>query len=266
MARESPPKGKLQRNPNKSVDKLAQLQAGSNQFAKKVLPTGRTSSKGIPELAKELKVGATTVGKLRIINRNKDADPEISTAVDTKEITIDAGYEVQRLPKDQQAEALTRVKKQKSGFYAGRRTRKKTSSKPQPIRPGEIKFPTAEETGLPVNGSMFERDAHHRKYGRTPLHPKAIADILKHSEVLSGYVTAIQVASSDNQPSTQQLFEAVDAMLAWVPDKAKGEQWATNYAAKAAKQLARLEERLPILINRLLELQEILAARHDAQR
>jgi hypothetical protein len=134
----------------------------------------------------------------------------------------------------------------------------------EPVRPTGTPFATAEETGFPINGTMAERDAHHRKYGRTPLHPKAIADILKHSEIVTAYVAAITMASSESHPSLEVFFASVDAMEAWVPDSEKGKDWATNFAGKARKELARLKERLPLLLKRLSMLQQILQEREAA--
>jgi hypothetical protein len=245
----------------KIVDKLAACKWGGgrgNQYTGGKSPTG-----SLPNLSTKLKVGATTVGKLRIVNRNKEADPEIAEAVDKEEITIDAGYEVQRLPKEKQAEALAVAKKKTGASHTGKREKKTPSPKRlEPVRPsGILRHPTVEETGFPVNGTMAEQDAHHRKYGRTPLYPKAIADMLKASEIVSGYVGAIQMASSDSHPSLEHFFSSVDAMLAWIPDRQKGEHWGTNFAGKAKKQLSILEERLPIFLGRLSKLEEILVQR-----
>jgi hypothetical protein len=253
----------------KIVDKLATLYRGgdgSNQYQRANLPTGRLA-RTTEQLAEEVKVGATTVGKLRIVNRNKDADPAIAEAVDKEEISIDAGYEAQRLPREKQGEALGTIKK-KAGFYRGKRagTSQKRSApkRPEPVRPKGTPWNLSyEETGFPVNGTWAEQNAHQNKYGRTPVYPKAIADMMKHSQIVAPYVAAITMVSSDSHPSLEQFFASVDAMLAWVPDREKGKDWAENYAGKATKQLTLLEQRLPILLERLSRLQDILAQRKN---
>ena len=246
------------------VDKLSALKWGSNQFSKKESPFGGSSVKRLEELAKDFNVGATTVSKLRIVKCNNHAELAIAEAVKKKEITIDAGYEVQRLPKDQQAEALTKVKKKKGCFYTGKRRKTPAPKRPEPVRPTGSPFVTdPEERGFPVNGTFREKDEHFKKYGRTQIYPKVIADILEHSRIVIAYIGPITTASSDVHPSMEQFFPSLDAMLAWVPDKAKGEQWATNFAQKARKQLAELEERLPILLERLTKLQEMLNDRKE---
>jgi len=240
----------------KIVDNLAKLRRGN--------PNAPVGGFALDQLAQKMSVGATTVSKLRIVNNNQTADPAIAAAVNDEHITIDAGYEAQRLPKDQQTVALEQAKAKRAGGKCSTRIRSKAKT-PEPRRPGTLKFPTAEQTGLPVNGTMSERDAHHRKYGRTPLYPKAIADIINHSHVVSGYVAAITMAASDAHPSLEQFFGSVDAMLAWLPDKQKGgdwaHDWATNFASKARKELSRLEERLPILLERLSNLQKMIEER-----
>jgi hypothetical protein len=78
---------------------------------------------------------------------------------------------------------------------------------------------------------------------------------------VTGYIGAIQMAASDSHPSLEQFFGALDAMLAWKPDAQKGDHWAFDFAGKAKRELRRLEERIPILLERLVKIQELLKER-----
>jgi hypothetical protein len=249
------------------VARLCKLPRGGNPFDKGIALTAR-------KLAAESGVGVSTIEFAKSVIKN--GSPNVVDMVEKGEVSTQAAAEaIKGKSKEEQAgwsrEDVQREGRKKINSYPSVQKRKAASkqvAKPEPPRPGMITFPTAEETGYPVDGTFAERDEHHRKYGRTPLHPKAIADMLNHGQVVSGYVAAIQVASSDSQPSLESFFASIDAMLAWVPDHERAQQkkdanWAINFAARARNALSRLEERLPMLLERLSKLREMLEARNE---
>jgi len=125
----------------------------------------------------------------------------------------------------------------------------------------QMKFPTHEETGFPINGTLAEKDAHHKKYGRTPMHPKEVKDMLNNAAWVEAYVGAISLVTSDSHPGAEAFCSALDQMLAWVPRPEKGDDWKINFAAKATKSLALIEQRLPVALSRLTELSNALKER-----
>jgi hypothetical protein len=161
---------------------------------------------------------------------------DLATAVEKKEMSL----------KDAHKTARSRAPKKA-------RIPKQTQSRPEPI-----KFPTAEETGFPINGTMAEKDAHHKKYGRTPLHPKVVKDMLNHEASVAGYVQAILSVTNGIQPDAKTLFASLEAMSNWVPQPEKGTDYGINFAGKAKKHLALLRERLPLLVKRVSELESVL--------
>lgn len=135
---------------------------------------------------------------------------------------------------------------QKGGY--NRKKKKHRPAPPPPPVPENLplpvlKFPTAAETGFPVDGTLAEQDAHHKKYGRTPLHAQETHQMLASEARVNAYMAAIIAATNASQPGPGAFFEALDALLA--DDK---------YAGRARRQLTLLRERLPLLIERALSL------------
>ncbi len=124
-----------------------------------------------------------------------------------------------------------------------------------------MKFPSAEETGFPINGTIEQKDAHHKKYGRTPMYPKEVKDMLNNEAWVGAYTTAIISVTNDTHPEAEACCKALDEMSAWVPRPEKGTDWAINFASKAKKHLGFLEQRLPVAIDRLTKLFDALKQR-----
>ena len=124
-----------------------------------------------------------------------------------------------------------------------------------------MKFPTAEETGFPINGTLEQKFEHAKKYGRTPMHPKVVKDMLNNQAWIGDYVHALLMVTNDTHPDPQAFCSALDALLAWVPQPEKGSDYGINFAAKAKKHLALVQERLPVAIARLTELSNTLRER-----
>ena len=124
-----------------------------------------------------------------------------------------------------------------------------------------MSFPTPEETGFPINGTLEEKDAHHKKYGRTPLHPKIVKEMLDRQSLILGYVSAILVVTNETQPNAEVFCQSIDEMLAWIPKPENGPDYGINFAAKARKHLALVKERLPRAIEQLTQLSAALESR-----
>lgn len=146
-----------------------------------------------------------------------------------------------------------------------RKTVTKKSKKAEPPRFEPFRAPSAEETGFPVNGTMAEKDAHHKKYGRTPLHPKVVKDMLNHEASVAGYIQAILVITNETQPDAMTFFASLEAMSQWVAQPEKGTDWGINFAGKAKKHRALLRERLPLLVKRVEELQAMVDGSSEVQ-
>ena len=246
--------------------RLHHLARGTNQYQTKMDPVGNGTHNSVTELSKQSGVSESTIGFAKRVV--KEAAPHIVQMVDNGEVTARVAAEaINGVPKDEQAiwkkEDVQKEGRKKINAYPSNQKRKAVTKKAIPLRPPTIKFPTAEETGFPVNGTFEEKDAFYRKYGRTPLHPKEVKDMSNNANWVNGYVTAILTVSNDHHPSPEAFFGAIDAMLGWVPKPEKGVDWGINFAVKAKKQLALLAERLPLALDRLTKLSEAWKGRQE---
>jgi hypothetical protein len=141
----------------KIVDNLANLKLGSNQHVEQVgSPIGEASS-NLALLARELNVGATTVSKLRLVN--KRCIPSVKDAVDKEEIPIDAGYEIGRLPADEQPEALSKAKKgQRVASLRMRKGPKKVGPTQQEMRARRDALLSQKKGGLGLSPEEVDPD------------------------------------------------------------------------------------------------------------
>ena len=124
----------------------------------------------------------------------QDAEPHIVAMVESGAVNIRVASEaVRHTPRAvqatwTQADVERRGREVISAYPSNQpgRTEPKPKPKPKPAKRAYIdppyqpmKFPTREETGAPPPGSsLAEHDAFFEKYGRTPLHPKTVADAL----------------------------------------------------------------------------------------
>jgi hypothetical protein len=142
-----------------------------------------------------------------------------------------------------------KVRNERPSQKRGARSHKdRKNRRPDPPRP-RLQLPTPAETGLPMEGTLEERDAHHKQYGRAPVFAKEVKDRLDAEFKVNTYLQAIVSVTNPNHPDTETFFAALSALLATQPEKGK-----PDVAAKARHQLGRLRERLPIMLGRALEL------------
>ena len=106
-------------------------------------------------------------------------------------------------------------------------------------------FRTRGNEPRPPGSSLAEHDAFFTKYGRTPLHPKTVADALALNEEINALMAAIIGVAAAAHPDADRFFDNIDQLLDWErkPDKTNGEQ--TDFAGKARKTVEMLERSLP---------------------
>jgi hypothetical protein len=112
-----------------------------------------------------------------------------------------------------------------------------------------------------VGSAVAEYDAYFKKYGRTPLHAKAIKDMLDAEGLTSMLAIGINSIAHERHPNADMFFEYIDHLLTHVrePDKTNGAQ--TDFAGKARKTLAMVEAALPQALALLNALDAKLKAR-----
>ena len=206
---------------------------------------------------------ATTIAKQGI--------PALIEAVDRCEINIEPGFAIALQPAERQAEILRMSVHERRAVVReldrpGNRSNRKKPSKQAlayidvPYRP--IKFPTREELEYPPEGSSLATyDAYFAKYGRTPLHPKTVADALALNEEINSLLAAIITVGAPAHPDADRFFDYIDQLLAWERKlgKTNGEQ--TDFAGKARKTMEMLERGLPKALALLLALDDKLRER-----
>ena len=174
--------------------------------------------------------------------------PDLTTAVEKKEMTL------------KEAHKVARNRAPNKGVR-----RAKVDKKPESPRLEPMKFPSYEETGFPINGTMSEQDAHHRKYGRTPLHAKVVKDMLNHEASVGGFMMAVLSVTNEAHPDALSFFASLEAMSHWVRQPEKGSDWGIDFARKAREHRAILRERLPLLVKRVEELQAMVDGSSEVQ-
>jgi ParB-like chromosome segregation protein Spo0J len=208
---------------------------------------------GNPTTAREAKV---------IVNQGI---PALVEAVDRKEIAIEPGFAIALQSKERQAEIIKLpVLERRAAVHKlerpGKRlggSRKKVSTRAvaTTVRPTMTPPPTKEELGYPPDGSsVAEYDAYFAKYGRTPLRPMVIADLLKDRLSTTELALALLSIADDHHPDADGFFESLDRMLAWVPQPDKTNGMQMNFASDGRKTLAMLEKALPKALALLLAL------------
>ena len=219
----------------------------------------RSSSEDLPtreQAAKSAGFGNTTTAReARTIV--EQGIPELVEAVDAKNLAVEPAFAIARQTPARQAEILGLPEIERRAIVRGIMRPGKNNGSPRrkpakpestyidvPYRP--IKFPTREEMGAPPPGSsLAEHDAFFTKYGRTPLHPKTVADALALNEEVNALMAAIIGVGAAAHPDADRFFDNIDQLLDWErkPDKTNGEQ--TDFAGKARKTVEMLERSLP---------------------
>ena len=248
--------------------RLHNVAHGTNQFEMKEKEEHFTEvlHNSVPNLAEKSGLSESTIGFAKTVLTN--ATPEIVAMVENGEVTARVAAEaISGKSKTEQAswtkEDVKKKGREKINAYPSSQKRKALAKQKLTVpRPPSVKFPTAAETGFPVNGTLEEKDAFYRKYGRTPLHAKAVKDMLNNAALVDGYATAILTVSNDSHPSAQAFFNAIDSLLTWVPQPEKGADWGINFALRAKKTLKLMDERLPIVVERLTRLLELARGRN----
>jgi hypothetical protein len=195
----------------------------------------------------------------------EQAGPELAELMDKGEISVDAAYQISRLQKDEQAKRVNEAK------AAGKKLMGKghpqgAGKKPQEkivVPYTKMEWPTAEEIGRPKFGTPGHAE-HVERYGRTPLHPTKVKDLLIAEGLAGAYVAAINSVSNLQHPKPDAFFECIDQLLAHVPQKEKRNGEERDFARFAKQWLQILRKSLPTTIARLTELQNALVV-YDSQ-
>jgi hypothetical protein len=117
-----------------------------------------------------------------------------------------------------------------------------------------IRFPTPEETGYPVNGTMNQKDDFCEKYGRTPLHPMDIRD-LNDALAAAGEVLSAIIVAGSKRLDAATFLAYIERLQARKPQR-DGE---LNYAARARTLMEKLKEALPRAVALVNGLHDALA-------
>jgi hypothetical protein len=129
---------------------------------------------------------------------------------------------------------------------------------------GTCQFPTAEESGAPPPGStLAEHDAFFERYGRVPLHPRTVADMLEFEARTAGLVNAIVSVANPRHPDAETFFAALDQMLAWVPERGQTNGTQMEFAKMGGKTLALLEKNIVRAVNLLTSIRLALEVRAE---
>jgi len=215
------------------------------------------------------------------------AEPHIIGMVETGEVKLRIAHEaVKNTPRATQATWTTkdviRIGREVAATYPSKTKSDQTDIKtihtkplkplrPKPLPPSRIdvpygtcKFPTAEESGAPPPGStLAEHDKFSEKYGRVPLHPKTVKEMLDCDSQTSHVTHVVSSLANSTLPNAEEYFAMIDQMLAWVPqtDKKNGEE--KDFARMARTTLARMEKNVIGALNRLTELKLVLERRNS---
>jgi hypothetical protein len=146
------------------AEKLSNLENGSNQYQKKV-GTSCEVPTSVAKISKALGVPESTVGKVRHARRH--GIPEVTKAFEEEKIGPTTAYELSRLPKEKQAEALPAAIKRESRTTSGLPSgRKKSRNKaPSPFETPEFKNMEAAALAVINAPSLYPEDA------ELPVHP-----------------------------------------------------------------------------------------------
>jgi len=256
--------------------RLVNLCAGSNQFQSRevVLKKNNLSAK---ELSKQADVALAYINYGRTVLR--EGEPHVVQMVDAGEINVRVAAEAVRrhdraaqaswTAADVQREGRKVVNAYPSSQRGGGAAPKRARQEP----PKRIDIPyrrleplSNEELGYPGEGSsLAEYDAYFVKYGRTPLHPKAIKEMLDGKALAAMLIMGINALTSARHPAPDRLFESLDQLLTHVrePEATTGAQF--DFAGEARKLLAMLETALPKALALLTAIDVKLKARRTGR-
>lgn len=235
--------------------RMAKLTRGrvskTNLLLKEIYSTEHLSKQG------DVPVSYINYGKTLLAK----AEPHIIKMVDEGGVNVRVAAEAVRHSSDRLTQASWTVEDVEQAGYAvingypsnrpGAPKNKKKGGKAATRGPIDIPYkpmvwPTKEELGYPADDApLSEFDAFFKKHGRTPLHPKAVKELLDADGLSSSLAISVNSITNDRHPDVERFFECVDHMLKHVPELGKTNGAQTDFASKARKTLAMLERALP---------------------
>ncbi len=267
---------------------LDKLQHGSNQHAIKPLIVNgkedglKKSILSTKQLSKETGVNQTYIKYGRTVN--DFGAPHIAELVKAGEVNVRYAAEaVRTTPRVEQATwtaaDVHRIGKAVVDAYPSncgnpkpgkpkkskKSKTKKGASSPERREYGFHQFPTKEEIDGPPDDAPYEEHAAFtRKYGKVMLHPRVVKDLMDCHNLTEGFAVAVMAAANPTHPEAGMFFEALDQMLAYVPDRTKRNGMERDFAKFARTALGLLETKLPVLLAKLVAYQAALEARRSA--
>jgi hypothetical protein len=223
---------------------LAKLKHGSNRF-QRIEPSAEGSTFSKQEAAEKLKVSLSSVERASYLDRNGASN--IIELASNGEIGLQtAAHAIKGASKAEQAN-WTAEDVQRRGSYAEyqRDRRAKIKQQTRVITPPYRRWEplTREERGLPKD--RHAQKAHIERYGRTPLYPPAVHDLLEMKQQCVIVATAIRGVATGHGVTPENLFENITRMLAWIrqPEKKHGQQ--IDFARAARELRADLRRNVP---------------------
>ena len=242
-----------------TVARLANLQNGSNQYELKKVDHFDKVTHSTKSLAKQSGVASSTIDFARTVLRA--GEPHIIAMVDAGEVAAAVAATAVRSTSRNVQAAWTRSdvvregrkiinaypsnQQRAAGLSGGHKSRTKPSGQHDiPYKP--MVWPTKEELEYPADDApLSEFNDFFKKYGRTPLHPKAIKEMLDADGLSSSLAISINSTTNDRLPDAEKFFECIDRLLSHMPEPGKTNGGQTDFAGKARKTLAMLEKALP---------------------
>jgi hypothetical protein len=187
-----------------------------------------------------LNVGATGIWYAKKVI--KSGDTELIDAVDRGEVRVSAAAKRVQIPN---TETANKPMKEKRFINP-------------PFKFSKDWQLTDEERGVPPGADLGD---HQVKYGRVQIVPKIAKDMRDCRDLWNGSAWPIDNIVSEHYPSPEQIFEALDTLLAHVhtPNARKGNE--LDYARIGQDLLRTMEKNLPVAIGKLQALAEALAKR-----
>jgi ParB-like chromosome segregation protein Spo0J len=262
------------------IARLATLQHGSNRYKKVEAfteglypqPEVNNHPRSLPDLAKAGGLSRSYIQFAKAV-LDKGA-PNVIAMVDSGQVRPSVAAEAARRHDRATQSNWTVDDVKKIGgavinSYPSKQPKSATSkaTKPKPskiINPPYLKmeWPTEEEVDYPKRGSTVqEYDAFFRKYGRTPLYPKAIKEMHDADSLTSGLANVVRTLTHPHHPNPEEFFAYLDLLATHQrePGQTNGAQ--TDFVRKGRATLAMLEAALPKALKLLNELEAKLAAR-----
>ena len=150
-------------------------------------------------------------------------EPNVIKMVDEDKVNVRAAAEAVRHTPDRLTQASWTAEDVERAGYAvingypsnrpGAPKNKKNNGKAATKGPIDIPYkpmvwPTKEELGYPADDApLSEFDAFFKKHGRTPLHPKAVKELLDADGLSSSLAISVNSLTNDRHPDVERFFE-----------------------------------------------------------